>query len=60
MLEHKNISKKISVKNMVDRVELKEALQFLQEQDILIVESLDRLGQNYDDIIQIVQELNQK
>lgn len=51
---------KISGKNTTDRVELKEALQFLREQDILIVESLDRLGRNYDNIIQIVQELDQK
>lgn len=35
-------------------------LQFLQEQDILIVESLDRLSQNYNHIIYIVQELNRK
>ncbi|MCA9765527.1 MAG: recombinase family protein [Carnobacterium sp.] len=56
----KIFQEKISGKNTTDRVELKEALQFLREQDILIVESLDRLGRNYDDIIQIVQELDQK
>lgn len=56
----KIFQEKISGKNTVDRVELKEALQFIREHDILIVESLDRLGRNYDDIIQIVQELDQK
>lgn len=56
----KIFQEKISGKNTTDRVELKEALQFLREQDILIVESLDRLGRNYDNIIQIVQELDQK
>ncbi|OJF96205.1 recombinase family protein [Alkalibacterium sp. 20] len=56
----KLFQEKISGKNTIDRVELKEALQFLREKDILIVESLDRLGRNYDDIIQIVQELDQK
>lgn len=56
----KMFQEKISGKNTVDRVELKEALQFLREQDILIVESLDRLGRDYDDIIQIVQELDKK
>jgi len=56
----KIFQEKISGKNTTDRIELKEALQFLREQDILIVESLDRLGRNYDNIIQIVQELDQK
>jgi len=56
----KIFQEKISGENKIDRVELKEALQFLREQDILIVESLDRLGRNYDNIIQIVQELDQK
>ena len=56
----KIFQEKISGKNTIDRAELKEALQFLREKDILIVESLDRLGRNYDDIIQIVQELDQK
>lgn len=35
-------------------------LLFLRERDIIIVESLDRLGQKYDHIIQIVQQLDQK
>lgn len=56
----KIFQEKVSRKNTVDRVELKKALQFLREQDILIVESLSLLGRNYDDIIQVVQELDHK
>lgn len=56
----KIFQEKMSGKNMTDRVELTNTLQFLREKDILIVESLDRLGRNYDNIIQIVQQLDQK
>lgn len=47
-------------KSLTERLELQKALQFLREKDILIVESLDRLGQNYDDIVQMVQKLDKK
>ena len=40
---------------MTDREELQQALGFLREKDVLIVESLDRLGRNYDDIGQMEQ-----
>lgn len=56
----KIFQEKMSGKNTTDRIELTNALQFLREKDILIVESLDRLGRNYDNIIQIVQQLDQK
>lgn len=51
---------KMSGKSMTERLELQKALQFLREKDTLIVESLDRLGRNYDDIVQTVQKLDQK
>lgn len=51
---------KMSGKSKTERLELKKALQFLREKDTLIVESLDRLGRNYDDIVQMVQQLDQK
>lgn len=51
---------KVSGKSKTERLELKKALQFLREKDTLIVESLDRLGRNYDDIVQMVQQLDQK
>lgn len=56
----KIFQEKMSGKNTTDRDALKEVLLFLRERDILIIESLDRLGRNYDDIIQIVQQLDQK
>lgn len=56
----KIFQEKTSGKSMTERLELQKALQFLREKDILIVESLDRLGRNYDDIVQMVQKLDQK
>ncbi|EAG2961865.1 recombinase family protein, partial [Listeria monocytogenes] len=56
----KIFQEKMSGKSMTERLELKKALQFIREKDILIVESLDRLGRNYDDIVQMVQQLDQK
>ena len=56
----KIFQEKMSGKSMTERLELQKALQFLREKDTLIVESLDRLGRNYDDIVQIVQKLDQK
>ncbi len=56
----KIFQEKMSGKSMTERLELKKALQFLREKDTLIVESLDRLGRNYDDIVQMVQKLDQK
>ena len=56
----KIFEEKISGKSMTDRDELQKALSFLREKDILIVESLDRLGRNYDDIVQMVQRLDRK
>lgn len=55
----KIFKEKVSGKNMHDRLILKETLSFLREGDILIVESLERLGRNYDDIIKTVQDLDQ-
>lgn len=56
----KIFQEKMSGKSMTKRLELQKALQFLREKDILIVESLDRLGRNYDEIVQMVQKLDQK
>ncbi len=56
----KIFQEKMSGKSMTERLELQKALQFLREKDTLIVESLDRLGRNYDDIVQMVQKLDQK
>lgn len=51
---------KVSGKNIQNREELQSALHFLREGDVLIVESLERLGRNYEDIISIVQTLDKK
>ena len=56
----KIFQEKMSGKSITERLELQKALQFLREKDTLIVESLDRLGRNYDDIVQTVQKLDQK
>lgn len=56
----KIFEEKMSGKSMTEREELQKALSFLREKDVLIVESLDRLGRNYDDIVQMVQRLDRK
>ena len=56
----KIFQEKLSGKSMADRSELQKALDFLREQDVLVVESLDRLGRNYAEIVQIVQKLDHK
>ena len=56
----KIFQEKLSGKSMTDRSELQKALAFLREQDVLVVESLDRLGRNYAEIVQIVQKLDRK
>ena len=56
----KIFQEKLSGKSMAGRSELQKALDFLREQDVLVVESLDRLGRNYAEIVQIVQKLDRK
>jgi len=46
--------------NRKDRPVLQEDLNYCREQDIFIVESLDRLGRNYDEVIQTIQQLKVK
>lgn len=56
----KIFQEKLSGKSMTDRLALQKALDFLREQDVLVVESLDRMGRSYDEIVQIVQQLDRK
>ena len=56
----KIFQEKLSGKSMNSQVELQQALQFLREKDVLVIESLDRLGRNYAEIVQIVQKLDRK
>lgn len=56
----KLFQEKISGKNMTERVELQNAFHFLREKDTLVIESLEILGRDYDEIIYMVQQLDQK
>lgn len=56
----KIFKEKKSGKNIEDRKELQQALEFVREGDIFIIDSLERLGRNYDDIINNVRKLDQE
>lgn len=56
---NKVFSEKVSGKDM-NRKELKALLKFAREGDEIIVSSLDRLGRNYQDIKEIVRQLQQR
>lgn len=56
----KIFEEKVSGKNKVDRDAFKECLAYLRQSDTLVVTSLDRLGRNYDDITNVVRELNNR
>lgn len=63
MMKQKGINKvfseKVSGKDM-NRKELKALLKFAREGDEIIVSSLDRLGRDYQDIKEIVRQLQQR
>lgn len=42
------------------RLVFQEALNFFREEDTFMVEAIDRLGRNYDEVIQTVNYLKQK
>ena len=48
------------VSGVGDRTELKTALEFLREGDCLTVYKLDRLGRNMKDLLDIIEQLQQK
>ena len=50
---------KVSCKN-TDRPELQKMMNFLREGDELIVESISRFARNTKDLLELVEELNQK
>lgn len=56
----KIFKEKKSGKNIEDRKELQQALEFVREGDTFIIDSLERLGRNYDDIINNVRKLDQE
>lgn len=56
----KIFKEKISGATIKDRVVFQEALDYCREEDIFVVESLDRLGRNYDEVIETIRYLKQK
>ncbi|WP_271401154.1 recombinase family protein [Salinicoccus roseus] len=56
----KIFTEKKSGASINDRFVFKEALNFVREGDQFIVESIDRLGRNYDEVIDTVNFLKQK
>lgn len=56
----KIFTEKKSGASIIERSVFKEALNFVREGDQFIVESIDRLGRNYDEVIETVNFLKQK
>lgn len=56
----KIFTEKLSGKNISERTVFQEAMHFVREGDQFIVEAIDRLGRNYDEIIQTVNFLKKK
>lgn len=47
----------VSGKNIEERAQFLEMMEYLREGDTLVIKSLDRLSRNYDDIMNIIQDL---
>lgn len=56
----KIFEEKQSGKNIKDRKVFQEVMDFVREEDTLIVDALDRLGRNYDEVIKTVDFLREK
>lgn len=56
----KIFEEKVSGKNIEDRKELKNLLEYIRDDDEVVVVSLDRLSRNNDDIDKIIQQINDK
>ncbi len=48
----KIFNEKLSGKNISERIIFQEAMEFIREGNQFIVEAINRLGRNYDEIIQ--------
>lgn len=51
---------KVSGKNIEDRIELKQMIEFVRQGDEVYVHSMDRLGRNLNDLLSIVNQLTTK
>ena len=56
----KIFEEKQSGKNIKNRKVFQEVMDFVREEDTLIVDALDRLGRNYDEVIKTVDFLREK
>lgn len=56
----KIFQEKKSGATIAERPEFQKALEFCREEDIFFVEAIDRLGRNYDEIIETINFLKQK
>lgn len=56
----KIFQEQVSGKNTINRKQFQEALNFVREHDEFVVESLERLGRNYEDVKEVVQILKNK
>ncbi len=56
----KYYEEKVSGKNIKDRVELNKMMDFVREGDILYVESISRFGRSLTDLLNLIDQLNNK
>lgn len=50
----------VSGKNEKDRLEFNKMMDYLREDDTLVIKSIDRFGRNYDDIKRSIQDVKDK
>lgn len=56
----KIFAEKVSGKNTTDRPQLRAMLDYIRDDDIVVVQALDRLGRNNKDLTQIIQDIQRK
>lgn len=64
MFKDLNIDKyfieKVSGKNIKDRIELQKMMDYVREDDIVVVESISRFGRSLQDLLFLINQLNKK
>ena len=56
----KYYEEKVSGKNIKDRPELQKMMEYVREGDIVIVESISRFGRSLKDLLNLIEQLNEK
>lgn len=51
---------KVSGANIKDRIELQKMMEYVREDDIVIVESISRFGRSLQDLLSLIDQLNEK